>query len=222
MASNVTKTGKSALKIRIVNGIYKDDLKVAETIPFRYVIKYPLESITGILPRQTKQIVTGVGSVKFPKAAQQRVYISNNEKRVLCCLVIVLGWTNTFLSFCEEFGLETDAANHYKFEKLLSQGNITIAPKPPAEESKKKKKGGRKKKSKKDNENKEEKEQKQDPSTEDDSESETEEESEDFDDSDRHWARVEKALAWKLKKASDAKSESLLITKLFLFLCHYV
>lgn len=71
MATNVNKVGKSQVKVRIINGVYKDDLKVAKTIPHRYVIRYPLESVTGVLPRQTRQVATGVGNIKFPKSAQQ-------------------------------------------------------------------------------------------------------------------------------------------------------
>lgn len=84
MATNVNKIGKSLVKIRIINGIYKDDLKVAKSIPYRYVIRYSLESITGVLPRQTRQVATGVGNIKFPKAAQQsKFFIQGNQVTIL-------------------------------------------------------------------------------------------------------------------------------------------
>ena len=99
MATNVNKIGKSQLKIRIINGVYVDDLKIAKTEPTRFVFRYPLESITGVLPRQTRQIATGVGNVKFPKSAQQSVFLDVFLLLFVLCVVSRFGMDTRIFEF---------------------------------------------------------------------------------------------------------------------------
>ena len=99
MATNVNKIGKSELKIRICNGVFKDDKKVAKTEPTRFVVRYPVESITGVLPRQTRQIATGVGNVKFPKSAQQSVFLDVFLLLFVLCIVSRSGMDKRIFEF---------------------------------------------------------------------------------------------------------------------------
>ena len=133
--------------------------------------------------------------------------------------------------------METNAEVHYKYEKLLGQGDITENPalSAPAQPEPKKKKAGKRKAKKKQDKKKQEKkkqgkkkqekkEEKKDdeppeqPAQDDDEYSnETEEESEDYDDSSREWAAVEKKLAVKLRRKQDADSMSIVFLMRFVF-----